>query len=586
MPFHAARLGGCLLAAAAAALGGCTALDAKRTANAQAHDAAALTAVAQRPARVAAADPLRESRGAYGGSIFTPSVHGDPLPARLEGPTGFGFSSQVGMTVHELAAAFTAETGVPVRVRDAALTPAPGAAGTPSGNPGPNAEIAALIANSNANLLPGLGAAAAAPATGAGASLRSGQPTMVFDFPAGPFSRALSTLAGRFGMEWEYRGGAVELFRYVTRSFQIAALPTTNTYTVSSGGSGGGGGGENRQAGGDTGSSASTGLSQEATSSVQLKFWDELRETLSTVAGTDSRIATSPSTGTVTVTATPGAMRSVSRFIAETNRRLSRTVAITVQVLSVRLEDSDAYGLDLDLLFRQADLNLRFTGPPSGLGTGTGSATIGIIDSAGSNFRGSSLAVQALTGTQRAVVDSGESVTTSNNRLATKRVVLRNDYVRSAGSAVTSGGGAETDIRTVTRETGFIATFLPRIQEDGKILLQYGISLSDPSIFEPFETGGVTVQLERGSASEASNEIALPSGATLVVSSFASNRTTSDARGTGNPYNLLLGGGISGGVERRQVIVLITPVELADGLRADDGTGKWALPDMPEGLRP
>lgn len=579
---HGARL--LLSGVAALTLAGCAALDAKTEAVEQASRIAPLAATAQRPARVASADPLRENRGVYGGDVFTPSVNGEPLPDRLESPAGFTFIRQTPMTVYELAAAFTQESGIPVRIRDPLLTPAPGAAGTPSGMPGANAEISALLAHANAA---NLGAAAlggaAGQGAGPGAALRSGQPTMTFVFPKGRFSEALSVLAGRFGMEWEYRGGAVELYRYVTRSFQIAALPTEGTINVSTGGAQGG---QPQQAGGDQGSGASTGLAQSATTQAHLVFWDDLKRSVETVAGPDAKIATSPSTGTLTVTTTAAAMRNVARFVADTNRRLSRRVAITVQVLSVRLTDADQYGLNLDLLFKQANLNLHYTGPTSGLSGGVGSATVGVLDSAGSNFAGSSVAVQALTTTQRAVVDAAESVTTSNNHVATKRVVLRNDYVRSAGSSAVANVGTTTDIRTVTRETGFIATFLPRIQEDGEILLQYSITLSDPSTFDPFTTGGVTVQLERGSSSETSNEIALPSGGTLVVSSFTSNRTNSDARGTGSPYNFLLGGALTGGVERRQVIVLITPVELARDLRPDDGTARWPLPDLPRGQRP
>ena len=564
-----------LAGTAAAVLSGCTALDAKKAATGQALGAAVLAEHAQEPGRRASADPVREHRGAYGGTVFTPTSNGDPLPARLEAPAGFSYVTQVPMTLHELAAAFTQVARVPVRVRDPVVAPAPGAAGTPSGTPGANAEIAALLAHANANLAQG--PADAGAGAGAGAALRSGQPTMTFEFARGRFSEALSVLAGRFGVEWEYRGGVVELYRYVTRSFQMAALPTNSILTVSSGGQSG-------QVGGDQGTGTTSGLEQSAKTQAELKFWEDLKLSLETVAGSESRIAVSPSTGTVTVTTTASAMRSVARFIADTNRRQSRRVAITVQVLSVSLQDSDEYGVDLNLLFRNAGLRLRFSGPSTGITGGVGSATVGILDSAGNSFAGSSIAVQALTSTQRAFVDTAESVTTSNNRLASKRVVLRNDYVRSAGVSSVANVGSQTDIRTVTRETGFIATFLPRIQEDGEILLQYGITLSDPSRFDPFETGGITVQLERGASSETSNEIALPSGATLVVSSFTQNRISSDARGTGSPYNILLGGGISGGPARRQLIVLITPVELARDLRADDTSPQWPLPGMPEGF--
>jgi type II secretory pathway component GspD/PulD (secretin) len=102
--------------------------------------------------------------------------------------------------------------------------------------------------------------------------------------------------------------------------------------------------------------------------------------------------------------------------------------------------------------------------------------------------------------------------------------------------------------------------------DHGRLMMLFSLSLSDLLALEKVyldgteESGYIQNPIieERGF----SQEVALKSGETLVLSGYERVETNSDKEGTGTVNNIALGGHQSVGKKRSIVVILLTPVVL------------------------
>ena len=224
------------------------------------------------------------------------------------------------MSLSDIANAISAQTGIPVRL--AALT----AGGTTGGTAGGVARPAAP---------------------------QNGQPALSSqEMPVsyeGPLSGLLERLSAYFSVSWHFDGSSITISRYETRIFVVEALPGTQQINEGmqddvSSSSGSSSSGASGTSAGSTSSSQNT-LTQNSKTTMDLKYWDELTAVLKAVVGNEGTSVVSPTMGTVTVTTTPDIMATVSDYLSKENNRLSRQIAINVQIYSVNIGQSEDFNL-------------------------------------------------------------------------------------------------------------------------------------------------------------------------------------------------------------------------------------------------
>jgi type IVB pilus formation R64 PilN family outer membrane protein len=330
------------------------------------------------------------------------------------------------------------------------------------------------------------------------------------------------------------------------------------------GGNGAGGGGGNGGASG--GASSQLGVSaQKIQNTAAIKIWQDLREALEGMVGHAGTISASPATGTVTVTATADAMRTVQAYLREQNQRLSRQVMVSVKVLSVNLADSEQYGLDLSLVFQrlQSGFTANLLGPVPSLAQGFGSLNLGIVNAPSSSplakFNGSRAIIEALSTQGDVAAVYSNAVTTSNNKPAPFQNVNQKGYVYSSQTTQTANVGSQTSLTPGTIVTGFSLNVLPRILAANKLLLQFDLAISSLNRLDSVTVGGSFIQLPDIDTRSTLQEVALQSGATLVVTGFEQAGAQTQSSGMGSPDNILLGGQKTGSRNRQAFVVLITP---------------------------
>jgi type IVB pilus formation R64 PilN family outer membrane protein len=380
----------------------------------------------------------------------------------------------------------------------------------------------------------------------------------------GPLAALLDLGAARFGVDWEYRDGVIQISDERTQTFVIHALPTTTSLdselTTTAGGSGGG-----SSSGGSAGSGSSTSgaATLGATQKASLDVWSEIKTALGVIVGDRGRFAVTPSNGTVTVTAPPAVLTEVATFVREQNAILTRQVFVRVRVYQVDTADSDDAALSFNAAFQNAAKNygLSFVSPGAAPTSAVGSFTATVI---GGQFSGSSAVAQALSATTKTTLITELNLSALNNRPVSQQSVRSTTYI--AQTAVTNGQyTSTTQVTPGSLTTGFTVSLLPRIISGDRILMDYSINLSSLVSLVSQTSGGQTIQLPTTDSDQGMQETELRSGQVLMLNGYISDSAADARQGTGDPGNFLLGGTRSASTDRKRIIVTMEPVITAGG---------------------
>ena len=386
---------------------------------------------------------------------------------------------------------------------------------------------------------------------------------------SGKLSGLLNYLANRYGVWWRYRNGQITFFTKETRVFTIYALPTESKLTSDLKGA---------SMGSDIPDVGSSSLS----TSANLALWENIEKGIEQVLGDQGKASFSRVTGTVTVTASPFVIQKVASYIANWNEKLARQVAISVKILQVQLNNTDSYGLDLNLAFNSNHVSAGFAtaGTMATNGSTFGALSMTLLKP--SRWKDTGAIIQALSTQGKTSLVTSASVTTLNNKVAPVQITTSQNYVKEVtvtnnyGSSTTT---TDTDLDTDTLNYGFSMEILPRILDHGRLVMLVSMTLSDLIDLERFTTGdngdkkdteseseesdedseSTTVQLPKMQMRGFMQEVALTSGSTLVLTGFEQVIHNTNTSGIGEAKANLLGGQAYDQSRRDVMVILITP---------------------------
>lgn len=480
---------------------------------------------AQAPAPKKSYDPLVVSNKIWSGNSSTRMRRGLPLPSKYESEHGVTLISGEPISLSEIATAVSTQTGIPIRLAD--------------GVSGGGGDVA-----------------------GGGTVAMEGKMSMAYE---GSLSGLLDLVSSNFGINWRFDGSSVRMSRYETRVFVIDTLP--GTQSIKDGikeDSGSGGGSSSSSSGGASFSvSSSNSLSQSSEMNVEMRVWDELNQTISSILGGVGTVVLSPSSGTATVTTTPELMQTVAKFIEEENTRLTQQIAINVEIYSVSLTDESNFDVSFDTAFKKLsnfEANITSGIGPSADSTGLGSLSVAILNPKTTGQVTSIFSALSTIGDTTRV--SQFPMTTLNNRAVSRRVGRDVTYVASLSNteSTTSSGFSSSTVTPGTVREGFSLQLTPRLLTDGRIMIQYSLSMIDiVGAIRKITTAGGTVELPETSSRVFVQQALLKSGSTLVIGGFDDEKTEQSSKGVGNAYNYFLGGGSANKNDRTMLFLVITP---------------------------
>ena len=507
-------------------------------------------------------NPLVVTDKVWAGNSALRMHRGMPLPAKFETEHGITLVSSEPMTLQEIVSALTVQTGIPIHLADGASASGGATRGGPPG---------------------GLGAGSGGGGAGASGSAMQ----VAYE---GPLSGLLEKAAGYFGVNWRFDGATIAINRFETRVFVIEALPGTQSVSEgmqddTSGSSGGSGGSSGGSSGG--GSSSTSSITQNSKFQLDFKYWDELDQILTAMLGGTGTVVSSPSIGTVTISTTPEVMRSIADYISKENERLSRQIAVSVEIYSVNLTESTDFSIAFtEALKRLTNFGITYSGgsaPPAiaGAVTGGGTLSVAILNPNQITRRDGSIlhpigsvgdVFTALSGIGDTTKVAKFPLVTLNNRPVSRRIGEDVGYVASSTTANTTTGSTSnigTTLNPATIHQGFSVQLTPRLLDDGRILLQYSLSVIDIVSITPFnsETGSATA----GSAGSSTIEIPttdnrifvqqsiLKSGSMLFLGGAEEEDLSHNSQGVGDPFNYFLGGGTTSARTHTMLFMAITP---------------------------
>ncbi|XUW93749.1 type II secretory pathway protein (plasmid) [Burkholderia sp. M6-3] len=349
----------------------------------------------------------------------------------------------------------------------------------------------------------------------------------VFDGFAGEY---LTRMTEDLGLDWSFDGSTINITRFVTRMYQIAAIPgkvsikstmskgmETSTGNQANGSSGGGSG--------DTGSfSALTSTGRQGEFDQIQSITDALNKLRSPMG----RVNVNPQSRLVMVHDTREAADAMGKLLAQENAVSTRQVAIRVRTLQIALNRGSQAGVNGDIVFNAiqgglAKYAISFVSPTS-LSSGGGTLGMSVLRP-NAPFSGTNAVINALNQYGRTVQDNTQTKLTLNGLPVSIASFQSDDYLRSTTSSAgsltaTSGGVPGLNPGTVT--TGDFVNILPSVNDHNQIVLAYwsdSSKLNGPFTEKSVGSGQTqqTIQLAHTVGSKDDQIVALSDGQTVVL---------------------------------------------------------------------
>lgn len=373
----------------------------------------------------------------------------------------------------------------------------------------------------------------------------------------GSLAGLLNQVANFYELNWQYDGAAISFSRFETRVFTVEALPGKNKYSDKVGGD------DNNSSSSSSSSSSNNSLEQENNIETDLDYWKELTDGVNAILGGVGRAMVGQSTGTITVTTTTEVMKNVAKYIQQQNDLISKQVAINVQVYTVDLDSKEDFKMTFNTVLRHlGPVQTDIGGAAGALGsvTGAGNFAVSILDE---GFGQIDSVLNSLSSVGNASRVAEFPMTTINNRPVSRRVGRDVAYLQSVTSTSTTNAGTTTSLTPGTVREGFSLQLTPRMMMDGRMLLQYSLSLQEiVGTIKSFSSGGNSIQLPETSSRVFVQQSMLRSGQTLILAGFSDDKTSQSSEGVLSPFNYVLGGGANNRATRQMLFIAITPQEI------------------------
>lgn len=384
----------------------------------------------------------------------------------------------------------------------------------------------------------------------------------------GSAHRVLDKVASIYGVGWDYKDGEIEISRLVTRTYQIATISDTNesSATVTKGGTvGSGSGGSSGQSSSATTDSASSDLTTKINDSLDVaKSLDNAINIILTP--NVGKLSISPS-GIVTVYDTREVQKQVKSMIDAENHAYSRQIRLRITFIDMRTTISHDTGFSWDYIVNSATKKyLTSIASPTGLpGASTGFGQYGISRKGGTST--ADFFIKALSEHGHVGILKDESYLIMNNRSATIADVENYTYAARQVPGVSNSNSvsAQIGVEPGTVTTGTFYNVRSSIQPNGSVITRMSLDSSMRGKMQQFTSNGAPIQFPSTSGSKYHLYSATRTGVASVIAAIDNSHHENTDRSFDSKISPILGGGIGNNINRRAVLILVTP-EITEGV--------------------
>lgn len=292
-------------------------------------------------------------------------------------------------------------------------------------------------------------------------------------------------------------------------------------------------------------------------SSSALSVWTDLDRALRLLLSEAGQLSINQSSTSVLVRDYPHHVASIERYLEQQNERLTRQVAIEVQILDVTFTDEEQFSVDWQALLQTA-------GGEGVLGlTSAAISGIGGADGAQLSWQqqqgraaGSKVFLEALEQQGLVRMNNHPRVVSLNNQIA--KILLEDNatYLAAAGSTATANVGTTELLEPGVVTTGFELYVLPSIGDD-EVILQLSTELSDLERIDEVRSGQQLIQTPHTKRKKFFMKALIRNGQTLLLSGLRNEREQWLEQKSW--LSTLLGGGHAQQQRHSETLVLLTP---------------------------
>lgn len=366
----------------------------------------------------------------------------------------------------------------------------------------------------------------------------------------------LDKLTSRTSMSWRYSGNQVEMYKFDTRVFHLAALPGTTEFKA--------GIGTKSQSSASSGSAtvgASSNSGHELKIENKVKFWESIEAQIKQMLTPDGKMSFSESTSSVTVTDTQVALSKVDAYIKGINENKQKQVFVMVEVYSVDSAESDRSGVNWGVVYNNISKNYKVSfangeqssNGISGLSSMLIDPSISPVD--GLTVQGAVLDALSTQGSSSLV--TSVSATTVSGEPVPVHVTKEVTYLASSTTTATSNG-TMTTLNPGSITTGFSMNIFPKVMGSDSIFMQAAIDISSLDAMKSITSNSSTIQMPERSIRSVLQKLYIKPGQTLVLGGF---QRVEDGFSEGSIGDLPVGAGgnRASSKKRTTLVIMITP---------------------------
>lgn len=373
----------------------------------------------------------------------------------------------------------------------------------------------------------------------------------------GKFSSLLDLVASRNNLFWRWTGERVEFFQVETRSFVIAALAGNMELKTEVGAT---------QTTGTVGSNGErisnqsqrpNGISMQSKGSV----WDSVKDAVNAMKSPKGLVAVTEATGMITVTDTPTVLRAVEAYLKTVNEALGKQVMVSVEVYAVQSREEESFAVSWDLIYTALSRQLRIGYSGGSVGPDVNSFSLLSDPNGSSRMAGSQGIFGALSQIGKTSMLTNATVVTMSGQPVPVQVTRETSYLAqvTAGSGNLVSGNTGPTLTPGVVTTGFALNVLPRVMENGDVLLQYSLDLSSLDDLTRVSSGGQSIQVPVKSNRNFLSRINMRSGQSLILGGLKQVNTSTSRQGPLTPQAWMFGGSDASRLDQAYLVVVITP---------------------------
>lgn len=379
--------------------------------------------------------------------------------------------------------------------------------------------------------------------------------TVEYDY-TGDLKGLLDYLTVSMDKKWEYDNetGKVYIYKYNTETFSL--VQTKENIRKSTSVSTNNGGSEGADGGG------SSGTTQSIEFNTELNFWEDLQKNIENMLSEDANASFDPTDGTIVITDSDYVLSSVRKYVNKINENASKQVAIDVQIMNVKLNDSSEFGVNWNAINQSISNSILGSNIQAGFDIGSTATSLGNNLSITNTTTGMSALFHALNEFSTFKTENNVSAMTMNNKPVPIQVTTDTSYIESITTEdATDNTGASTSTEIGVVKEGITMTVTPKVNKQN-IILEYSVNLAVLDRLESVGTQGLQTPIV--SSKNFTQRIMAKNGQPMIVAAFSKENSNSGKKSPFGENLWFLGGNEETAKNSERILIIVTPYILSN----------------------